>query len=349
MMVEIADLVGMLSQRAEALCAELLPHGVKEANEWRVGSVAGEPGRSMGVHLSGAKAGVWCDWAGRSDDRGDALDLVAKVLFAGDKRQALRWARAWLGIDRLDPKSLEQSRRQVEAKKRQAKADDQRNRDSALRLYLSSVAEIRGTLAERYLKGRGIDFAALGRQPRALRYHPGLVHPETGEIAPALVAAITDHNGHMVSVHRTFLERLPDGSVVKLRGVEDAKLTLGRYAGGCIRLWRGKSGRAWNEAQPGEWLLLGEGIEDTASGIIAAPEYRAAAAVSLGAMQGLLLPDAIEGVILLAQNDTKPKAIEALDRVIAHFHERGKRVRLARPDPSAKDVNELAQRALKQG
>lgn len=349
MMVEIADLVGMLSRRAEALCAELLPAGIKEGNEWRVGSVAGEAGRSLGVHLSGVKAGVWCDWAGRSDDRGDALDLVAKVLFGGDKRRALRWARAWLGIDRLDPRSLEQERRQVEHKKQQERAAEKTNRDSALRLFLGAAAEIRGTLTERYLKGRGIDFARLGRQPRALRHHAGLAHPETGEIVPTMVAAITDHQGHMVSVHRTFLEELPNGSVVKLRGVEDAKMTLGRYAGGCIRLWRGKSGRAWNDAQPGEWLLLGEGIEDTATGLIAAPEYRAAAAVSLGNMQGLALPPAIEGVIILAQNDTKPQAITALERVVAHFHELGKRVRLARPDPSAKDVNELAQRALKQG
>src|SRR5690348_7476235 len=130
-----------------------------------------------------------------------------------------------------------------------------------MHIYLASVAEIRGTLAERYLKGRGIDFAQLGRQPRALRFHPGLVHPETGEIAPALVAAITGAAGDVVAIHRTFLERLPDGRVVKLRGVENAKLCLGTFAGGCIRLWRGKTGRAWKDAERGEWLLIGEGIE----------------------------------------------------------------------------------------
>lgn len=347
--MDIGDIVALLADRAESLCADLLAAGVKEGNEWRVGSVAGEPGRSMGVHLSGPKAGIWADWAGRDDDRGDALDLVAKVKFGGDKKQAIRWARAWLGIDRVDPASFAETRRKVEEKKRKAKADEQRNRDNALQIYLSAVPEIRGTLTERYLRGRGIDFGRLGRQPRAIRHHPGLVHPETGEIAPAMVAAITDASGIMISIHRTFLEELPDGSVVKLRDVEDAKLTLGRYAGGAIRVWRGRTGKAWKDAERGEWLLLGEGIEDTATGVLAAPEYRAAAAVSLGNMQALQLPDAIEGVILLAQNDTKPQAIEALDKAVAHFLELGKRVRLARPDRTVKDVNDMAQRALKRG
>src|SRR5579872_5068464 len=49
-----------------ALLAELLPAGIREGAEWRIGSVAGEPGRSMGVHLGGAKAGVWYDWAAGS-------------------------------------------------------------------------------------------------------------------------------------------------------------------------------------------------------------------------------------------------------------------------------------------
>lgn len=339
--LDIADIVAMLAARVDALCLDLLPNGIKEGAEWRVGSVAGEPGRSMAVHLAGGKAGIWCDWAGRPDDRGDALDLVAQVKFGGDKRRALSWSRAWLGLDAVDPATFAEQRRQVEVKKRQAKREEDANRGRALQLFLTSVPELRGTLAERYLVGRGIDFARLGRQPRALRYHPEIPHLETGEFAPALVAAITDSAGQIVAVHRTFLEQRDDGSVGKLSGVRDAKLSLGRYAGGLIRLWRGATGKAWKDAERGEWLVIGEGIEDTATAVMAAPEYRAACGVSLANLRGVVLPEAIEGVILLGQNDTAPEAIELRMRVIEAWREQGKRVRVARPAPEVKDVNDM--------
>jgi hypothetical protein len=43
------------------------------------------------------RAGVWAAWA--AGEAGDTLDLVASVRFAGDKREALRWSRQWLGYD----------------------------------------------------------------------------------------------------------------------------------------------------------------------------------------------------------------------------------------------------------
>jgi hypothetical protein len=339
--LDIAEIVGLLADRAEALCLDLLPNGRKEGTEWRVGSVAGEPGRSMGVHLAGAKAGIWCDWAGRSDDRGDALDLVAKVKFAGDKRRALFWSRAWLGLDNVDPAAFAEQRRQVEVKKRQAKRDEERTRNFAFHLFLSSIEDLRGTLGADYLEGRGINFARLGRQPRSLRYHPQLVHPETGELVPGLVAAITASDGTFLAAHRTFLERLPDGRVVKRRDLDDAKWSLGRYAGGLIRLWRGATGKPWKDAERGEWVIIGEGIEDTATAVMARPDYRAAAAVSIGNMKGMVLPDAIEGVILLAQNDTEPQALAARQAVIEQLREQGKRVRVALPPAGVKDVNDM--------
>lgn len=67
-----------------------------EGAEWRVGSLAGEPGRSCAIHLGGTKSGVWSDFA--SGEGGDALDLMAAVRFGGDKRAALVWSRRWLGI-----------------------------------------------------------------------------------------------------------------------------------------------------------------------------------------------------------------------------------------------------------
>src|SRR5262249_45379002 len=108
----IAEIARMLGARALDLCAELLRNGIRDGHEWRVGSLGGEPGRSMAVHLSGDKAGVWCDFAG--GETGDALDLVAQVLYAGDKAKALAWARRWLGLNGDDPAALTRTRRAVE-------------------------------------------------------------------------------------------------------------------------------------------------------------------------------------------------------------------------------------------
>lgn len=356
--IDIGDIVHRLGTLAPALCLELLPNGVREGKEWRVGSVGGEPGRSMAVHLEGPRAGVWADFS-TSSDRGDALDLVAGVLFRGDKKRALAWSRAWLGIDNVNPDTFARETAAArEKKQRQAKSEEARIRGLAQNLFIAGKP-IAGTLAELYLLGRGIDFRALGRQPGALRFHPEVFHPETGALEAAMVAAITSPDHELVAVHRTYLERLADGRVVKLRGVEDAKLTLGRYAGGCIRLWRGASGKAWRDMAPGEGLIIGEGIEDTATGVIACPELRAAVAVSLANMGSLVLPDEVAEVIILGQNDPEENphrpgephpARLALERAIAHHHRAGKRVRLARPPAGqAKDLNELAQRQLQPG
>ena len=102
-LVDIGVIVSMLADRVPALCAELLPAGAREGHHWRIGNLAGEPGRSMGVNLA---TGLWRDW-GDGEKGGDALDLVAKVLFRGDKRRAIQWARAWLGLDSADPASFE--------------------------------------------------------------------------------------------------------------------------------------------------------------------------------------------------------------------------------------------------
>ena len=334
--MDIVAIAAMLADRAEALCAELLPAGIREGAEWRIGSVAGEPGRSMGVHLGGAKAGVWYDWAAGSG--GDALDLAAQVLFGGDKRQAVRWARAWLGIDQTDPASFARQRREAARRRVAAETEDNRRRSQAARIFLEAQPSLAGTPAGAYLRGRAIDLAQLGRQPRALRFHPALWNAETRRPWPALVAAIISAEGRLSAVHRTWL--MPDGG--GKAPLRDPKMTLGRYAGGCIRLWRGASGKPLREAPQGETVLIAEGIEDGLSAAVAAPEYRVLAGVSLANLANLVLPPAIGGVVILAQNDPPGSpAARALDRAIAAFRRQGRRVNLARPPAAVKDINDL--------
>src|SRR3954462_791834 len=90
------DIARLLARTIDRLVLDLLPAGKREGHEWFVGSVAGEPGHSLGVHLTGTKAGIWSDFA--AGDRGDALALV-RVVLAVDMAKAWRWSRRWLGIE----------------------------------------------------------------------------------------------------------------------------------------------------------------------------------------------------------------------------------------------------------
>ena len=69
------DLSRLLAQRAQDVAQTLLPNGKKKGNEWCVGSINGEPGDSLKVHLTGTKAGVWSDF--QAGPTGDLLDLWA--------------------------------------------------------------------------------------------------------------------------------------------------------------------------------------------------------------------------------------------------------------------------------
>lgn len=68
--VEIAR---VLAGRVDSVVANLLPNGRRVGQEWRVGGIEGDAGKSMGVHLTGEKAGVWLD--GETGQCGDLIGL----------------------------------------------------------------------------------------------------------------------------------------------------------------------------------------------------------------------------------------------------------------------------------
>lgn len=99
-MADITEIKRALADRAQAVAEMLLPGGRREGQEWRAGSTAGEKGQSLGVHLVGAKAGVWQDF--QSGEGGDLLDLWVASR-GGSLAQALDAARDWLGMARPEP------------------------------------------------------------------------------------------------------------------------------------------------------------------------------------------------------------------------------------------------------
>lgn len=344
-LVEISDLAEMLAQRIDALCVHLLPNGKRERNEYLVGSVAGEPGRSMSVCLRGARQGLWKDFSSDADS-GDALDLVAAVLFRNDKGEAVKWSRSWLGLDTLDPNRLEQRRRQAKAaadeRDKKAHAEMMKIRGDAKRIWHGAQADILASPVHHYFMGRAIDMRRLERIPGAIRFSPSCWCAETNTRLPAMVSQIqTLEEGH-ISTHRTYLQRFPDGSWKKAK-LEEPKKTLSSFRGGFIALNRGASGKPIKEAPPGDLVIIAEGIETGLSIAVEMPEARVLAGVSVTNFQNLVLPPAITRVTIAADNDgDNEKSAAAVDRAAQRFVDQGREVKIIYP-PSGNDFNDYLQ------
>lgn len=89
---EIAQELGRI---APVVAQHLLPNGKRDGKEWRVASVSGEVGNSLGVCISGEKAGVWFDFA--TGDGGDLLNLWV-VISGLSIKDAIQEAKEFLGI-----------------------------------------------------------------------------------------------------------------------------------------------------------------------------------------------------------------------------------------------------------
>lgn len=330
-----SDVSAWLAQRMWPLATELLPAGRRAGPEWVAPSLAGSSRRSLSIRLSGEKAGWWKDFAGTA--KGDALDLVAAVLFAGDRSQAYRWALRWLGIAETGPATPQ---RPVPTLGQDAAPHcGQHGRLQAANWFFREAQErIHNSPAGLYLDARGALLADLGRQPKALRYHAALWNGEARRKLPALLAAIVDHAGVFLGVHRIWIACDQDG-VWRKAPLKNAKMARGRIAGGHVPLLRGASGLSLEEAPHGETIAISEGIETGLAVAIACPELRVVAAVSLSNLGTVQLPATVTRVILLADEDQNEPARLALQRAAALHVQAGREVRIARP-PVGKDFND---------
>ena len=73
--IDFAQLSAELLDRAEQLVAEWLPGGKKDGQEWRCGSLSGDPGKSLAVNL---RTGMWSDFQS-GDKGGDLISLYAAI------------------------------------------------------------------------------------------------------------------------------------------------------------------------------------------------------------------------------------------------------------------------------
>lgn len=119
-----------------------------------------------------------------------------------------------------------------DASERDRRRQEGNVRDSARGIW-NGTTPIAGTLAETYLRNRGIHFPLTFP---SLRFHPGLRHPDTGSRQhPALVAGMQAPDDSFLGVWRIYLDPVTGE---KSAAVDNAKLGLGAYteAGGGVRL-----------------------------------------------------------------------------------------------------------------
>jgi putative DNA primase/helicase len=203
------------------------------------------------------------------------------------------------------------------AVERKSDHEEYRRTTAALAIWESAIPAM-GTPVEVYLGSRGLHLPPSD----VLRFHAGLKHP-SGSVWPAIVAQVTNGaDGTALAVHRTFLARTGESKAP----VDPQKMMLGPCRGGAVRL-----------AEPGEVLMVGEGIE-TCLAAMQATGHPAWAALSTSGMRSLDLPNTVDNVIVLADGDDNGEAA-AQDSACRWMHQ-GRRVRIARP-PRGMDFNDL--------
>ena len=125
-----------------------------------------------------------------------------------------------------------------------------------------------------------------------------------------------------LAIHRTFLARDGGGKAP----VDPVKMMLGPCRGGAVRL-----------SEPGDMLMVGEGIE-TCLAAMQATGNPAWAALSTSGLRALYMPDYVRDVIVLADGDD-PGDAAARDCAL-RWKWMGRRVRIARP-PRGQDFNDM--------
>ncbi len=265
-----------LSVNAEAVCRTYLPKGRRCGAYWTCGDVHGSKGRSLFVRLWGERAGRWQD--GATAEHGDLLDLIRLNQGHTSLRDTLAEARSFLREPLPSPASF------LSPDKNQP-----RDRQAAARKLFALGQPLPGTLAEAYLRGRGI---ALDLDLAALRFHPACYcrPDETGPLKryPALLAAVTDLKGALTGVQRTFLA--PDGS--DKASFAAPRRDLGELLGHAVRF-----------GEPDEVLAAGEGLETVLSLLTLFPSLPMAAGLGAHRLSAMCFPPRLSRLYHVRDND----------------------------------------------
>ena len=255
------------------------------------------PGRSMFVRLTGdvsgkGAAGKWTDAA--TGEHGDLLDIIRESRGLRDFREVADEARRFLKLPRTEPELVPKPARPP------APAGSQ---EAARRLFAMSQP-IEGTVVEAYLRRRGIIDVHHGG---SLRFHPRCYYrPDEHlptETWPAMIACVTDLDGRITGVHRTWLD--PDGfDHVRLgkAPIDTPRRAMGDLLGNAVRF-----GVADDDV-----LAAGEGIETMLSLRCVLPTLPMAAALSANHLSAMVLPSSLRRLYIARDADAAGDVVQAV-------------------------------------
>lgn len=274
-----------LASHAEGVCRHYLSKGHKEGRYWLVGDVHNTPGRSLYVRLAASPdgrgaAGKWTD--AQNGDHGDLLDIIAVARNCRTMRETLDEARRFLSL----PMPAPSEDRPV----RQTKAPT--GTPEAARRLSAAAKPIAGSLVRSYLAFRHIT-ELTGCE--ALRYHRHCWYrasdeddPDVRPAWPAMIAAVTDLNGSVTGVHRTWLA---------LDGKDKAPVAYPRRAMGHLL------GNGVRFGRCGSVMMAGEGIETMLSLRQVMPAMPAIAGLSAAHLAAILFPAGLRRLYVARDDD----------------------------------------------
>ena len=294
----VSDLTRRLAENAEAVCRHYLSNGRRVGGYWLAGDVQNSPGRSLYVRLLGptagrGAAGKWTDAA--TGERGDLLDLIAASQRLHGSN-ALDEARRFLGLVRTPHKPPSPA--------------PAGSPEAARRLFAIS-RPITGTLAEAYLRGRGIHLQQ--HDTAALRFHPHCFYrPDGGSEPigrtawPAMIAAVTGQDGGITGLQRTWLDPAGGGNAPVLT----PRRAIGHLLGHAVRF-----------STACDTMAAGEGIETVLSLRCVLPTMPMAAALSAAHLAAFLPPPGLRRLYIARDNDRAGHW--AADRLVARAQKAG--------------------------
>lgn len=317
---DLAALKARLEDRIEELLQTLVKEpGERHGHELRFGRRG-----SLAVAVAGPQRGQWFDFeAGRG---GDLLALI-RYRLSVDFQGALAFAKSWAGLDpaRPVPALPRPTQRRVDADR--ARARDEARRSQAAWSQWCKAVPVAGTIAETYLRARGI---VLPDWPGVLRFEPAAVFsvPGGGTVThPALIAAVALWGDKIAcAIQRTALK--PDGTgKADLPG--GARRSFGPARGGAVRLSRFEAGRT---------LVLAEGVETALACLLAMPNAGVWATLGTSGLRSVFVP---KGASVLIAADADVAGRKAAHDLAQRLTVEGHDVRTAIPPREGADWNDL--------
>jgi putative DNA primase/helicase len=192
----------------------------------------------------------------------------------------------------------------------------------AARHIWREAAPIKRTIAETYLRSRGITCP----MPNCLRFHRACWHSDLRRDMPAMIALMLDVvTNEPCGVHRTYLK--PDGSGKITDG--KAKKMLGRHKGAAIKLARD------DDVLFG--LGVAEGIETSLS--LISNGFQVWALGSAGNIENFPVLSGIDALTIFADHD--PAGIKAATACATRWSNAGVEARIAHPREEGRDWNDI--------